>query len=193
MSLLTDNVWPLIWCIALACLLLAIASYATGRGRLLQAIGGLAGLAALLLAIEWLVVSDRERIDAAIDDLADAVRTEEIHRIAPHLSPQCRYGNLGRDAVVRAAEDVLRGIQIDRITLNGRKTEVFPRRKEATAEFVAVTRGQQNNLEFGPYPTRWLLTFHQEKNGEWLIVEIQQLPTIGDNQAPLAPPGRVGK
>ena len=77
MSLFTDDVWPLIWCIALACLVLAIASYATGRGRLLYAIGGLAGLAVLLLAIEWLIVSDRERIDAAIDDLADAVQKKQ--------------------------------------------------------------------------------------------------------------------
>ena len=187
-SLFAENAWPLVWFIALVDLLLAIAIYATGRGRLLTVIIGLAALAPLLLILERLIVTDRERVDAVVDEMAEAVRAENADRLMSHISPQCRYANRGREAIAAAAANVFQLYEIERLTLNGRKTRVASARGEATAEFVAVARGRQGTLDVNIYPTRWQLTFQRDKSGSWQVVEIEQLPVVGDKSQGIIPP-----
>jgi hypothetical protein len=190
--LFAEDVWPLIWVIALVELLLVIAMVGTGRGRLLIWIAALPVLAVALLGVEWLWVTDRERVDGIIDQIAEAVRHEDAESLVQHLAPRCRYGGMNRDGIQRTAASLFQTLEIDSLKLSSRKTQMFRLRKEATAEFLAVIRGKQSNVDFSPYPTRWVLTFNQDTNGRWQVAEIQQLPAFGDNHEPLAPPGRPG-
>ena len=191
-GLFAENVLPLMWVLALGALVLTIATVATGRARFLVGVGALAVLAVLLVVVEWLWETDRERVDKVVELLAQAVRDEDTTVIERHLSPQCRYGGANRGEIVRIAESVFRTIEVDKLTLGGKKTEVFPLRKEATAEFLAVVRGKQSNVEFNPYPTRWILTFRQNTSDEWQVADIQQIPALGENRQPLTAPGRMG-
>ena len=188
--LLAENVWPLIWLLALVALILVIATFATGRGKYLTWVWALAVLALVLLAVEWLWVTDRERVEMIVDSLAQAVRMEDSAEIERFLSPECRYGNMDRAGIRRLADSIFDTIEIDKLTISGRKTQVFPLRKEATSEFLAVVRGRQSNVEFSPYPTRWILTFAQNSSGDWEVIDIQQIPAFGEGRQPIAPPGR---
>ena len=190
--LFAENVWPLIWLLALAELVLLIAMVGTGRGRFLVWIGMLAALAVFLVVLEWLIVTDRERVDGIVDQMARAVRNEDIDELLRHLAPQCHFGAMDREAVRQLAASVLHEIEVDRVTVSDRTTQVFPRQKQATAEFLAVVRGKQSQVEFAPYPSRWVLTFHQDPAGQWQVVEIEHLQAFGENRQPLPPPGRLG-
>ena len=189
-TLFAENPWPLIWVLALAALGLVIAMIATGRGKYLLGVWVLAGLAVVLLALEWFWQTDRERVDQIIVDLAAAVQLEDANEIAKHLAPNGHYGSLDREGIRRLAESTFRNFDIDKLTINGKKTEVSTLRKQATSEFLAVVRGKQSNIEFNPYPTRWILTFDQSKSGDWLVVDIQQIPAFGESRQPIGPPDR---
>lgn len=191
-GLFAEDVWSLLWVFALGALVLAIATVATGRTKFLLGIAALAVLAVLLVLVEWLWETDRERVDKVVEILAQAVRDEDAAAIERHLSPRCRYGSANRDDIVQLAGSVFRTIEIDKLTISGKKTEMFPLRKEATTEFLAVVRGKQSNVEFNPYPTRWILTFRQNTSDEWQVGDIQQIPALGENRQPLMPPGRTG-
>lgn len=189
-GLFAENVSPLLWLLALGALVLVIATAATGRAKFLLGVGVLAVLAAMLVIVEWLWETDRERIDKVVESLAQAVRDEDAAAIERHLAPRCRYGGANRSDIVRLAESLFRTIEIDKLTISNRKTEVFRLRQEATCEFLAVMRGKQSNVEFNPYPTRWIFTFTQTTSGEWQVSEIQQIPAFGEGHEPITPPGR---
>src|SRR5262245_44627022 len=101
---LGEDVWPLIGLLALIALGLGIAIVATGRGRFLIGIIALACLAVLLLVIERLWVTDKERVDGIISEMAQSAVREDSAAIVRHLSPHCRYGNLDRNGIERLAE-----------------------------------------------------------------------------------------
>jgi hypothetical protein len=189
-GLFAEDVSPLLWLLALGALALVIATFATGRGKLLLGVAASAALTLLLIGVESLWETDRERVDKVVEILAQAVRDEDATTIERHLAPQCRYGGNNRADIVRLAESVFRMIEIDKLTISNKKTEVFRLREEASCEFLAVVRGTQAGVEFNPYPTRWIFTLNQGPNGEWQVVEIQQLPAFGESREPLGPPGR---
>ena len=189
--LFAENVWPLIWLLALGELVLLIAMVGTGRGKLMVWMVVVAALAVVLVIVEWLLVTDRERVEGIVDQMARAVRNEEIDGLIRHLAPRCHFGDLDREGIRRLAASALRDIEIEKVTLSDRKTHVFPQRKQATAEFLAVVRGRQSNVDFPPYASRWIFTFHQDPAGEWQVVEIERLQAFGENRQPVPPPGRL--
>jgi hypothetical protein len=189
-GLFAENVTPLLWLLALGALVLAIATVATGRAKFLLGVAALAVFAVLLVIVEWIWETDRERVDKVVESLAQAVRDEDAAAVERHLAPRCRYGGNSRADIVRLAESVFRMIEIDKLTISSKKTEVFRLRQEATSEFLAVVRGKQSGVEFNPYPTRWIFTFTQDPSGEWQVIEIQQIPAFGDSHEPISPPGR---
>jgi hypothetical protein len=189
-GMFAEDVWPLLWVLALGALVLAIATVATGRAKFLFGIGALALIAVVLVLVEWLWETDRERVEKVVEVLAQAVRDEDAAVIERHLSPQCRYGGANRDEIVRRAESIFQSFEIDRLTISCKKTEVFRIRQQATCEFLAVVRGKQSGVEFNPYPTRWVFTFTQDTSGAWQVSEIQQIPAFGESHEPISPPGR---
>lgn len=189
-GLFADNVSTLLWLLALGALVLVIATVATGRAKFLLGVAALAALAVLLVIVEWLWETDRERVDKVVEILAQAVRDADAAAIERHLAPRCRYGGANRSEIVRRAESLFQTFEIDKLTISGKKTEVFPLRQEARCEFLAVVRGRQSNVEFNPYPTRWIFTFTQDTSGEWQVSEIQQIPAFGESHEPISPPGK---
>jgi hypothetical protein len=105
-----------------------------------------------------------------------------------HLAANCHYGSLDRDRIGALADLIFQRYAIDKVSVTSRKTEVFPLRSEAKAEFLAVVRGRQSNVDFSPYPTRWILTFVQNPQGVWQVVEIQQIPAFGESRQAMTPP-----
>src|SRR5262245_32335453 len=183
-----EDVWPLIGLFAVIALGFGIAMVATGRGRFLIGIIALGCLAVSLLVIERLWVTDKERVDGIINEMAQSALREDSAAIVRHLSLQCRYGNLDRSGIERLAAATFARVALDKVSVSSRKTEVFPMRGEARVDFLAVVRGRQNNVEFSPYPTRWIFTLVQNQHGAWEVEEIQQIPAFGESRQPIAAP-----
>jgi ketosteroid isomerase-like protein len=191
--LFAEDLWSLVGVFALAELGLVIALVRTGRRGLLVPVAILPIVAALLVVVEVMVVTDREQIDGLIDEMRAAVLAEDADGFVKHLAPQCRYGNIGPEHIRQTAATVFGMFDIERLKISNRKTQVSRLRREATAEFLAVARGRQGELEFAPYPTRWILTFQQSREGQWRVVEIQQIAAFGQDRQPMEPlfPGEI--
>lgn len=185
-----EDVLPFVGLLALVALGLGIAMVATGRGRFLIGIAALACVALLAIVTEWLWVTDRERVDGVVDSIALAATHEDSAGLMRHLAADCHYGSLDRTGIENLADSVFHQFMVDRVSISSRKTSVLRGRSEATAEFMAVVRGRSGNVEFSPYPTRWILTFVQREPHDWKVVEVQQISAFGESRQPLTPPGR---
>lgn len=68
--------------------LLGIALYNSGQGRLLWAMGGVLTATLLLVLVELLVVTDRERISDTLSDAAAALETNNAAAVTPFIAPE---------------------------------------------------------------------------------------------------------
>jgi ketosteroid isomerase-like protein len=192
-DLFADDVWPLIWVLALVEIILIIAMVSTGRGKFLFWIAAVAAFAGILLIVEWFWVTARERVSSALDDMARAAREEDTDRLISHLSPQCHFGGLNRSGIQQVAEATLRLVDLNKVSLGDRRIELLPSRREATASFLAVATGKRSTTPFNSYPTRWRLTFQQSQAGEWKVVEIERFEPFGERRGAIPPPSHPGQ
>lgn len=100
--LLEDQITIIVGTAAVA-LLLAIIALKTGRGVLLLAVVGVVLLGGVLLLIEYLVVTDREKIYDTIDQLAAAVEANDLEATSEFISTSATMAIPGEVADMMAS------------------------------------------------------------------------------------------
>jgi hypothetical protein len=85
---LSEDPWPLAGMFALVALVFLVRLKISQQGKELARAGVALGLAGLVLLVEWLWVTDRERIEMAVYDMADAVKASDYERLESHLAPE---------------------------------------------------------------------------------------------------------
>lgn len=98
MSYIAEDPWPLGIVLAVVAVVSLAALKVTGRGKFLIWGATAAGLAALLFVVEALWVTDAERIEAVVVDMARAAARNDVERVLGHLAP---------DLVLEQGGDVL--------------------------------------------------------------------------------------
>ncbi|WP_169977749.1 hypothetical protein [Tautonia rosea] len=88
MTWLSEDPWPLAGLFALLAVAFLIRLRFSQQGKHLAWAAGALGLAGMLLVIEQLWVTDRERIEMAVYDMADAVKASDFERFESHLAPE---------------------------------------------------------------------------------------------------------
>jgi hypothetical protein len=177
-QLLAEDVWRILWVIGLAELTLAIALVVTRRGKYLMAMGAVATAGLLLVIIERLWVTDRERIEQIVADMAVAVEHEDAAALVRHLGPNCRFGQLGRGEIEQLAQTALRQVQFDQIHLTQRRVDVYRIRRQARVQFVALSEGSASGTPINRYPTGWVLLFDQTNAGTWQVSKIERIDPV---------------
>jgi ketosteroid isomerase-like protein len=105
MSWIFEGPWPILLTALVLEAILLIALVRTGRAVLLWAIGGLGLLAAGLLVLERAIVTENERISAALDGLAVAAEANDLEAVLSFIAPDA-------DPVRRMAIDGLRRVKV---------------------------------------------------------------------------------
>lgn len=78
-----------IWATGLTALaVLAVMLTRTGRAVILAWMGGAAALLALMLLVEWLVVTEREEVEDTIHRMARALENNDLATLDAHVDPQ---------------------------------------------------------------------------------------------------------
>ncbi|MCI0462104.1 MAG: hypothetical protein L0Z62_34565 [Gemmataceae bacterium] len=88
MDWLLEDRWTIVGLGAFALLLLGVALVRTRRGALVAAMVLVVALTGLAVAVEWLVVTDREAALAALYEGAQAVRTGDEARVLALVAPE---------------------------------------------------------------------------------------------------------
>lgn len=172
----TETPWPPIFICGVAAFVLLLAWFTTMRGAYLLAVAGLGMLSVAIYFVERLIVTEAERVEAAIHALASTVESNDVERILPFIAED---NQTDRDLVRR-------GMKMARVESTLRITDVQVEMNSGGA--TAVSRFRANGHVTGrpPYSfsrhvaTRWRLTWKRDADGEWKVTRIERLDLYAD-------------
>jgi hypothetical protein len=166
----TETPWPPIMIFSAIAAGLAAALVTTQQGRYAL------GIVALLIAslVTWLVeqniVTESERVEQAVYDVAEAFQQRDEDRMLSFFSqrtPELRGIALIALRTIEAQDDLrITDVSVD--VAHGRADSTF----RANGAFNAAGYGN-----IGHKPTRWDVGW-QEEGGDWRIISVEQLDPI---------------
>jgi hypothetical protein len=176
MEYLSENPWPLAGALGLGALGFLVALWITQDGKHLIRAGIALGLGLAVIGIEQAWVTDDERIEAVVYDLARGVRASDPGAIEAHLAPDFESpgGAVGR-AVIRAA---LPSFQFDFVRVSKLRASAGAQTRRGTAEFTVHASGMVSTpvgtqvYATPPSGTDWSLGFRETAPGRWQVTRI---------------------
>lgn len=181
-----DATYPLVilGLVALACL---VALRITQEGKFLVWAGGVLVLALVVFLVERLVVTDTERIEAVVYELADAARVSDVAAIEALLSGDVKVSVSDRTDLgvpVKAILPRLSQMHFDVLRVRQVVANAGEQTRRGTAEFKVIGGGFYGGGGFGgqtfpPTETRWALGFREASPGVWRVTRISYIPSPG--------------
>ena len=177
MEYLSEDPWPLAGALGLVALGFLVALLITQQGKHLIRAGIALGLALAVIGIEHFWVTDNERIEAVVYDLARAVGASDPGALEAHLAPdfEAPLGAVGR-ALIRAA---LPNIKFDFVRVSKLVVNAGAQSRQGTADFTVHASGMASAPLLGshafatpPSGTDWSLGFRETAPGRWMVTRI---------------------
>ncbi|QDV39009.1 hypothetical protein [Tautonia plasticadhaerens] len=190
MTWLSEDPWTLVG----ACGVLALASLVllriTQQGKYLAWAGGAAAAAALVLLVELLWVTDRERIERVIYDMADAVEHGEFPRVESHLAPEFeRESGAFSKFAIRGA---VMGLDFEFIRVSRLEVHAGERTGMGKADFLGMAQWAVRSPEGGatfdatpPPGVGFSFGFREVEPTQWKVsrIEVTSVPMGGTPEA----------
>lgn len=183
MVLLSDNPWPIVWtCLAIAGVLL-IAMRITGRGKFLIFAVGSLGLAWLALLVDHLWVTDAERIEVVVRNVADAAQKSDAEAFLSHLTTDVvieegsERGLVDQgEAARRRIRSALEAVRFEFVRVQGLTIHAAPISRMGTADFRAALSGTYSGSlgaqNFTLPNTEWSFGLREVNPGDWKVNRI---------------------
>jgi hypothetical protein len=175
---LAEDPWYLAGGLGLVALGLLIALKATQQGKYL--IGALVclGLAAVVVVIEQVWVTDNERIEAAVRAVGTAARASDADGVLGQLTPdvelEIRGTRLRGEWARRAIRLGLEQARFDFLTIGSLRAEAGAESRRGTATFRVYASGSYGHYNFatGTRGTDWSMGLQEDAPGQWKINRI---------------------
>lgn len=154
-------------------------------------------LAVGVVAIEWLWVTDVERIEQVVYDLADAVAKSDAERVISYMTPDVSYdrGSLSLDgestqAMIRSN---LSHARFEFVRVTGLTAEAGEQSRRGSATFHVFARGTIDGstapMDFGTLNSSWSLGFEETAPGVWKVNRIHPMQ-VSEGALPVPGGGR---
>jgi hypothetical protein len=163
-------------------LALLIAVHVTQRGRYLIAAVAALALALVVVVVERLWVTDAERIERVVYDLAHAVEHSDAEAVFAHLTPDARYVRSGAGtgvsgAVLRAFIKLeLERARFDFVRIARLRARAGRQTRRGEAEFRVIAGGSSRHsgtdLNFGATNLDFSLGLRETGPGVWKVERI---------------------
>ena len=172
---------------------LLIALKVTQQGKYLVWASATVGLALVVLLVEWLWVTDNERIEQTVHGLARAVAAADSKKVLTFFTDDVRY--VGHEASQPPDEtramtvDLVESAKFDFLRLTHLRANAGGQSRRGTAEFGVVCGGsiQRSHFtyNFGTTNSAWSLGLRETSPGVWKVNRITpvELPR-GENVLP---------
>jgi hypothetical protein len=157
-----------------------IALKATQQGKYLLGAATAIALAVVVFVVEWMWVTDNERIEKVVYEVRAAVLKSDADGILAHLSPNVMY--LQGDTALTSdyTRNLIRvnvsSAHLEFARISELRTSVGQQTRKGIAEFRVFTKGgvkTPSNLGAGlPSMTAWSLGFQETEPGVWKINRI---------------------
>ena len=165
MELLFENPLRIIFFGVAVEAVLGLALFRTRRGAILWVMIAVFALTAAALAVERLVVTERERIEMTLDGITSALEANDLNRVLSYVAPAA-VRTRGRAAWVLGRIEVqsARIYRLD-ITINRLTTPMT-----AKASFFGHVsyRDRQGEIPYGNYGSRFVVDLRKE-NDRWVV------------------------
>jgi ketosteroid isomerase-like protein len=170
---------------AVACLL---ALKITQQGKFLIWAGVLAAVAAGLFLFERFYVTDAERIEAVVYDLARAIEASDVDRVKSHLDDKVTLGRRDRrmdgSFALGMVLPLLKRTRFDFVRVAQLTTSAGSQTKQGTAEFKVTATGVFNEggseIPVVATATEWSLGFSERSPGVWKVTRVTAIKLPGD-------------
>lgn len=195
MGYLSEDPTFLVGGLLLLAVVFLVALRATQQGKYLVRALIAVGLAAVVLAIDWFWVTDRERIEQLVFDLRAAVLASDANAVLKHLAPEVVFQQgeavlneqatrgLVRSNVERARFDVLRVRRL--------RSSVGEQSRRGSVEFEVLAKGTVDapvgQMAFGTADMAWSLGVRETAPGVWKVNRITPVRGPREIMTRLAP------
>ncbi len=141
-----------------------------------------------MFGFEQFYVTDAERIEAVVFDLANAVETSNADRIKSHLDDNVTFGMRGRtidgSMTLRLVLPMINQTRFDFVRVSQLATAAGSQTKRGSAEFKVMASGIFNQggseIPMPPMATEWSLGFSERSPGVWKVNRITAIRLPGD-------------
>ena len=137
----------------------------------------------LVVLIEWMWVTDNERIEKVVQDVRTAVLNSDAEAVLAHLTPDVSYSDSDTSGKPEATRALIRtylsNIHLEFVRVSDLKTSVGQQTRRGTAEFRVFAKGgykTASNLSEGrTVVSAWSLGFQETEPGVWRIYRISPI------------------
>jgi hypothetical protein len=206
MEILSDDPSVLVGGLAIVAVIFLAMLRITQQGKYLFWALSAGGLALILLALDWLWVTDNERIESVVYDLRRAVMKADVEGVAKHLDPDVQFDMSGRSrgfyyergstvhgqAVIDTIRGLVQSARFDFLRINSLVTQAGAQSRRGTAEFHVVAAGTIEHIgfhgKFGAVDSVWSLGLRETSPNVWKVERISAV-TLPDDAQRLFPQG----
>jgi hypothetical protein len=157
-----------------------VALYVTQQGKFLVYGAVALGLAVGVVAVEWLWVTDSERIEQVVFDIRGAVLNSDAEGVLAHMAPNVQYvqgENVLSDGFTRGfIRDKVGRAHFDFLRVSHLQISVAEQARRGKAEFRVFTRGRIDSSAATTDPatsvTSWSLGFQETGPHIWKVNRI---------------------
>jgi hypothetical protein len=158
-----------------------IALNITKQGKYLVIAGSAFGLALAVVLIEWIWVTDNERIEEVVYKVRTAVLKSDAEAVIAHLAPEAMYSQddtaLSPDATRALIRSSVSHFHLEFARITALQTSAGEQSRRGKAEFRVLTKGGLRTSLDAIDGTRaiitsWSLGFHETEPGVWKITRI---------------------
>jgi hypothetical protein len=168
----------------------------TQQGKYAIRAGVAVVLASAVVLIEWVWVTDNERIEQVVYDLGRAVQSSDADRVLAHLTPTVQYKH-GETAL---SEEMTRGIirsnlsnaRFNFVRISDLQTSAGRQSRRGLADFRVISSGTLNTshgiMDARTNVTSWQLGFQETEPGVW---KVNRITAVSMPHEALAMPGQL--
>jgi hypothetical protein len=171
-----------------------VALRVTQQGKYLIRAAIAAALAAAVIVVEWLWVTDNERIEQVIYGLRDAVANSDAERVIGYMTPDVMYDARDSSLDGEATRGLIRAnlsrTRFELIRISNLETNVGQQSRRGTARFHVLAKGTMDtslaSMNVGAFDSTWSLGLQETKPRVWKVNRISPVQVAYD---PLSAPG----
>ena len=173
--------------LGIAALVFGVLLWIRQERKWLYGLGAVAVLAALVALLDYLIVTDFERMQLHVKDMAGAVATKDVDRIFSHISPDFRKGGADKKLFRGLVQQAIKSGEVTELAVwEFERGDFAPDNKHAKVLFLVKGRGP--HLGQKEY-LRCVATFVLEPDGQWRMTTYELTDPITAKGEPIDIPG----
>jgi len=168
--------------LAVAALGALVALQVTQQGKFLIWAVGILGVGGVLFGVERLIVTDSERVEAVVYQLAEEVKDSNVEGVDALLTPEVTLGRRNETEGIiklRTLLPLLRRVRFDFLKVRQLQAQAGSQTKRGSAEFKVTAGGVVDpggsfgsDQPFAAANTEWSLGFREVSPKVWKITRI---------------------